>query len=63
MKVYIIIAANMEDDNDYDYETSMAVCTAQSREQAIEFYHMQHTFYPYILSCEEIDTEVENLYY
>jgi elongation factor P hydroxylase len=62
MKVYIIIASNREDDNDYDYETSMAVCTAQSKEQAIDLFFLWNVGYPFILSCEAYNPEVETLY-
>jgi elongation factor P hydroxylase len=52
----------MEDDNDYNYETSMAVCTAQSKEQAIDLFLLWNVGYPYIVSCAVYNPEVEILY-
>jgi hypothetical protein len=62
MTTYIVIGANMEDDNDYDYETSMAICNAQSKDQAIDLFLLWNVGYPCILSCEVYNPEVENLY-
>jgi hypothetical protein len=62
MSTYIVIGANMKDDNDYAYETSMAVCASQSKEQAIDLFLLWNVGYPCILSCEEYNPEVETLY-
>jgi hypothetical protein len=52
----------MKDDNAYDYETSMSVCTAQSKEQAIGLFLLWNVGYHCILSCEVYNPEVETLY-
>jgi hypothetical protein len=62
MTTYIVIGANMKDDNAYDYETSMSVCTAQSKEQAIGLFLLWNVGYHCILSCEVYNPEVETLY-
>jgi hypothetical protein len=62
MKEYIVIGANMEDDNDYDYETSMSICNAQSKEQAIDLFLLWNVGYPCILSCKAYNPEIETLY-
>jgi hypothetical protein len=62
MTTYIVIGANMEDDNVYDYETSMAYCEAESKEQAINLFLLWNVGYPCILSCEAYNPEVETLY-
>jgi hypothetical protein len=62
MNTYIVIGASKNDDNAYDYETSMAICNAQSKEQAIKLFCLWNVGYPYILSCEVYNPEVETLY-
>jgi elongation factor P hydroxylase len=62
MDEYIVIGANMIDDNAYDYETTMAYCEAESREQAIDLFRIWNVGYPYIVSCEVYNPEVETLY-
>jgi hypothetical protein len=62
MTTYIVIGANTEDDNDYNYETSMSIFNAQSKEQAIGLFLLWNVGYPCILSCEVYNPEVETLY-
>jgi undecaprenyl pyrophosphate synthase len=40
----------------------MSVCTAQSKEQAIDLFLLWNVGYPCILFCEVYNPEVETLY-
>jgi hypothetical protein len=61
MDTYIVIGANTEDDNAYDYETYMSKFKAQSREKAIERFLKKNSTYPYVLSCEVYNPNIEEL--